>query len=371
MYENNAAEETMEAGNSHAGLVKALVALAVILGILVGGGALLSSGLGLVGESRNTPKIVGMPLIETPVDDAIIDGFKAKMEELGYEEGRDIVYDRQVIRRGPNANNEARLVIREMVARDYDLLLVSREEVPIALEETANAGKSTPIVFTQGDTTLRQSLVGFDSSGANVTGVFVPMEDVAGKQMEFLRRLFPDAKTIGYFGDGYLVSAGNPPGPVFEAAMIKEGARFGFEFAEFTTDVPPGPALREEMERTLDAIGAAEVDAWIHLPAHFVADQQVLEGAFAKRLGIPFIVPGLPEIMPGGGEGLISYSADYGLAGSQAAVMVDKIFNGTDPADIPIEFPREMFLAFNLTTAEAIGFEIPADIRALADLFVR
>jgi putative ABC transport system substrate-binding protein len=65
--------------------------------------------------------------------------------------------------------------------------------------------------------------------------------------------------------------------------------------------------------------------------------------------------------------GLMSYGPNFPAQFRRAADLVDKILRGTKPGDIPVEQPTKFDLVVNLTTAKALGLEVPHNLLVLAD----
>ena len=74
---------------------------------------------------------------------------------------------------------------------------------------------------------------------------------------------------------------------------------------------------------------------------------------------------GFAEFVEGGG--LISYGPNYPSLYRRIAELVDKILRGAKPVDLPVEQPTKFDLVVNLTTAKALGLEVPPTLLARAD----
>ena len=85
---------------------------------------------------------------------------------------------------------------------------------------------------------------------------------------------------------------------------------------------------------------------------------------YADMHRLPAIYENDPYVKDGG---LMSYGADRKESTTRAASLIERIFKGEKPADLPFEEPARYVFVINLKTAKAIGLEIPAPVLALAD----
>ena len=120
--------------------------------------------------------------------------------------------------------------------------------------------------------------------------------------------------------------------------------------------------------RTLDDLG----DAFVKMHAEscealFVlidprVDRRIVELANEWRL--PAIYQSGDFVDMGG---WLSYGPDFYEQFRKAAVYVDKILKGANPADLPVEQPTKFVLEINLKTSKLLGLTIPDSIVARAD----
>jgi len=63
----------------------------------------------------------------------------------------------------------------------------------------------------------------------------------------------------------------------------------------------------------------------------------------------------------------LSYGPSYPDLYYRAAGLIDKIFKGAKPGDLPVEQPTKLETVINLKTAKALGLDIPPNLLARAD----
>ena len=93
---------------------------------------------------------------------------------------------------------------------------------------------------------------------------------------------------------------------------------------------------------------------------------RLLDFAAANRLPVMYE---LPEFVEEGG--LMAYGPSLRDQSQRAAVYVDKLLHGAEPADLPVEQPIRFELVINLKTAEALGLTIPPTLLFQADEVIR
>ena len=112
----------------------------------------------------------------------------------------------------------------------------------------------------------------------------------------------------------------------------------------------------DAFDSTFAAMTSARVDALLVLAdAMFgVHHRRLIELAALSRL--PAMHAVRPFVEAGG---LIGYGPAMADDYRRAAIYVDKILKGANPADLPVEQPTKFGLVINLKTATALGLTIP------------
>ena len=330
------------------------IGVLLVLILAAGGWYVFNSSYG---APSGPPKKIGI-IVPIPIIDAYKDGFIEGMKDLGYVEGKDVVFDVQEA--GGDPQKIAQAVADITSANDIDLIFALTDSAgrsKIALDQL---GKQTPVIFVGVEEPVAAKLVAdYKSSENNFTGIVGGLSIVTGKKLEFLQKLMPAAKKLGVFSAD-IVS--RQPGPPVYASVIKDAPALGFEIVPIDRINPGSPITLDETQRMADSIQSGSVDAIFHIPGHTLEEQEFIEPKASIRLKVPDI-GGIPiEVHRGA---LYSYSPDFFDVGKQASIMADKILKGTAPKDIPVEQPRKYLLAFNLETARTIGVTIPSDLEAI------
>ncbi len=287
----------------------------------------------------------------------IADGFKAKMTELGYIEGKNIIYDLQKVTADPEGE---RRIAEKFVADKVDLIFTFPTEPAVAVK-AATVGTNIPVVFAYAGTEGVPLVKSVREPGGNITGIRFPGPEQMSRRLELLHKLAPKAKRVWI---GYDKNYPNT-GPAL-AALRPEALSLGITLVEV-----PAVAL-EDIKVDLAARAEATdigIDAMILMPDilnHTSACWTVISKFAAKhRLPVGGSFPYTVE------QGAVFGNAnDIVKVGELAAPLADKIFKGIPAGTIPVVTP-EQNLWLNYKRAKGLGMTVPEDLINQADKIIR
>ena len=277
-----------------------------------------------------------------------LEGFKKKMAELGYIEGKNISY--QVY----NAESDRERLQRfaeKLVQGKVDLIVTSSTTATVPVAKLTQ-GSSLPVVFLSSGNPL-EFVKSYASSGNNLTGISSAALDLTEKRLELLKELVPRVKRV--------VALANPKGVTYREnlTMVQAAAKKnGLTVREARA------SNREEFAQALGPITRKVADAILLQPDAIITKNIDIVIQHSLQEKIPMIPPLIQGVQKGG---LATYASDYFALGQQGAMLVQKILKGAKPADLPIEYPSKLDLVINLKTAKAIGLKIPREILLRAD----
>ena len=111
-------------------------------------------------------------------------------------------------------------------------------------------------------------------------------------------------------------------------------------------------------------LGDKQADALYVVTDPLVSTNRIRINTLALGARLPTIY-GFRELVESGG--LMCYGPYFPALYRRTAEFVDKILRGTKPADIPVEQPTKFELVINLTTAKALGLDVPPTLLVRAD----
>ena len=273
--------------------------------------------------------------------------FVRRLRDLGWTEGRTVAIE---YRWAEGSSLRAAEIAAEFVRLKVDVIVTYSTSPVLAAKQTTSV---IPIVFAAANDPVGANLVAsLARPGGNVTGLSVQQADVAGKKLELLREVVPGLRHLAI-----MANTGNP-GVMLEMGEAQEAARtLGLE--AITAEI----RRAEDIAPGFDALkGRAEALYVCTDPLVVTNRARIHTLAMGARL--PTIYNSREYVEAGG---LMSYGPNFSDQWRRTAEIVDKILRGATPADLPVEQPTKFDLVINLTTAKALGLEVPPTLLARAD----
>jgi ABC-type uncharacterized transport system substrate-binding protein len=303
----------------------------------------------LTARAQQAAKLPSLGLLGTATPSAWsqrVAAFVQRLRELGWIEGRTVAIEYRWADGHPERFAE---IAAELVRLKVDVIVTAGGAVRAAKQATS----VIPIVFAVANDPLGGGFVAsLARPGGNVTGLSVQGPDLAGKRLDLLREVVPGLRRLALLGN-----AANPV-TVLEMAEAKRAAHsIGVDVVTLE--------IRGEQD-IAPAFGALKgrADALYVAADAVTTAQRIRINTFANVARLPTMT-GFRENVEAGS--LMSYGPNFPDLFRRAGDYVDKILRGTKPGDIPVEQPTKFDLVINLTTAKALGLDMPDRLLALAD----
>jgi len=275
------------------------------------------------------------------------DAFKEGLKETGYVEGRNVAIE---YRWADNQLDRLPSLVADLLRRPVAVIVGN---TPSALAAKA-ATKTVPIVFATGGNPVREGLVAsLNRPGGNVTGVSFISVELGAKRLGLLRELRPGAARIAVFVD--------PKFPTIER-FISEVRDAASAMGQQIEVLYIGSD--REIESAFTMLVQRGAGALLCGSGGLLYSRRDLIVALAARHRTPAIYDQRDYVAAGG---LMSYAPSFTDAYRQAGIYAGRILKGEKPAGLPVMQPTKFELVINLTTAKALGLDVPPTLLATAD----
>lgn len=307
------------------------------------------SGLGLwqpIGLAAQQDKIwwIGLCHVGLDHEPPSLPTLHQALNEMGYEDGENLRFD---WRNQPD-EAAAEATMKEWVAAGVDLIVAFEDQCTRAAKA---ATSEIPIVMVHAfDPEAAGYIESLARPGGNITGP-VSNLNLIGKRLEFV-------KEFGVHRVLLLLDPTDPFTPRELERARNAAAALDLELVE--RDVTSAA----DVERVFEALGTGDVDVVLPASPSIFTNFPSLTLEHAERAGIPVASHRRGWVEQGA---LFSYAPDFVAAGPVAARYIDRILEGADPAELPVDELSDIVLTVNIRRAEELGLSIPPALLLRAD----
>ena len=281
------------------------------------------------------------------------DAFYQGMRGLGWVERQNVTFE---VRASEGDTTKLPSLVAELLGLPVDVIVTGN--LPAA-QAAQRATRTTPIVLAGVAEPVSVGLVGsLAYPGGNVTGLARLPAQLAATRLEILKEMLP--------------------GLVRVAALWDLSAGAGLQLDE-TQAAAPGLGLQIQV---LTAKSLRDFEAAVAAASRGRAEAVTLHGPLfgapvtstriladlAVRARLPSMAIEKQYVESGV---LVAYGENVTEIFRRAAIYVDKILRGVNPAGLPIEQSTDFELVINSTTAQALGLTIPPSVSSRVSAWTR
>ena len=313
------------------------------------GGAAVSWPLAVYAQQRPMP-VIGFLNVASPGPlRQQIAAFREGLKESGYVEGQNVAVE---YRWAEGQYDRLPALVADLVRQQVSVI-VSGGGAPAVLAAKA-ATTTIPIVFNAGGDPVRSGLiVSLNQPGGNITGVYQFANDLESKRLGLLHEMVPKATPIAVLVNPNFVDAENQLRDVQEAA-----ARLGVQLFVVRANAA------SDFDAAFSTVVQQRAGALLVCASPFFNNRREQLVVLAARHAVPAIFEWRDFAVAGG---LMSYGTSLADAYRQVGVYAGQILKGAKPVDLPVVQSTKFELVINLSTAKALGIEVPPTLLARAD----
>ena len=269
------------------------------------------------------------------------------LTQRGYTLGKNLAYE---ARGAAGKPWQLPQLMQELKTAKVDAVVTVSYPAAVAAKLS---GIATVIASGSGDPVTTGLVASLPRPGGNVTGIADDAAMLSTKRLSLLKALLPQLRRVAMLwnkddlgmSQRYDASAkaAREIGVVVQPLGVREPDDFNEAFAAMTREMPDAILMVSDALTLLNRKRVIDFAAEHRVPAIYEQDSITRDG------------------------GLMSYGADQRESFDRAAALVDRIFKGEKPADLPFEQPTRYLFVINLKTAKAINLNVPNNFVALAD----
>jgi putative ABC transport system substrate-binding protein len=258
------------------------------------------------------------------------------LRELGYTDGETVAIDARYAEDQPG---RLPALAPEVIRLGAHVIVTEGPAAMVARQASA----TTPIVMaTVGDPVGSGLVASLARPGGNVTGFVLTTPGLSAKRLELFKEAVPTLSRVAALWD--------PTSPASSLSDTQAAARsLSVDLVVLEVRSPDDLEAAFELARSERADGLASLGGalLISLRRRIVA--------FTTTQRLPTMFPQREYVVDGG---LLAYGPNVPHNYQRAAVYVDKILQGANPGELPVEQPTKFDFVVNLKIARELGTAI-------------
>jgi ABC-type uncharacterized transport system substrate-binding protein len=277
--------------------------------------------------------------------------FVQALRDLGYVDGQNVLIETRIY---GDRLDQLPTLAHELVTLQCDVLLAA---APYAIRAAMSATSTLPIVGIdlESDPVASGWARSLSHPGGNLTGFFLDLPELGGKQIQLLMEAVPGLSRVGVLWD---TTIGDVQFRATEAAARAAGVTLR------------SLAIRRvgDIKDAFDHAAREGLHGVVILSSPLINVQRAQITSLALQMRLPSM--SLFTLFPRSG-GLMAYGPNLPDMYKRAVTYIDRLLKGVKVGDLPIERPSRFEFVVNVKTAQALGLTIPPMLLFQADEVIR